>query len=120
MAPYRSIHNNADINMSSIFLAAMPTMLSLGTPLSAVELPPESPLWENGSPEHPIRLEVEEQVRCHKAQPGSPTRQNRAFSSVSSPTYSIHRPEKPNPFLDNAKSDKMVESNVVCDFSIEA
>jgi acetyl esterase/lipase len=74
----------------------MTTMLSLGTPLSAVELPPELPLWENGPPEHPMRLEVEEQVRSHKAQPGSPSGRNRAFSSVSTPTYSIHRPEEPN------------------------
>ncbi len=84
------------MNMSSIFLAALTATWFLGRPLSAVELPPELPLWENGSPEHPIPLEVEEQVRSHKAQSGSPTGQNRAFSSVSSPTYSIHRPEKPN------------------------
>ncbi len=83
--------------MSSIFLlAALMELLSLGTPLSAVELPPESPLWKNGPPEHPIRLEVEEQVRSHRSQPGSASGKNRAFSSVSTPTYSIHRPEKPN------------------------
>jgi acetyl esterase/lipase len=48
------------------------------------------------SPEHPIRLEVEEQVRSYESQPGSPTRKNRAFSGISSPTYSIHQPENPN------------------------
>jgi len=84
------------INTSPILLAALTALLSLGTPLSAVELPPEWPLWENGSPEHPIRLELEEQVRSNKSQPSSPTGQNRAFSSVSSPTYTIHRPDKPN------------------------
>ena len=97
MEPRRSVHNNADINMSLILrLAALTTLLSLATPLSAGEFPPDLPLWGDGSPEHPIRLELEEQVRSHKAQPGSLTGQNRAFSSVSSPTYSIHRPEKPN------------------------
>lgn len=84
------------MHKSSTLLAALIVLLAFGAPLQAAELPPESPLWANGSPEHPIRLEVEEQVRSHKAQPGSPTGQNRAFSSVSSPTYSIHRPEKPN------------------------
>ena len=96
MEPRRSVHNNADINMSPILLTALTTLLSLATPLSAVELPPATPLWENGSPEHSIRLEVEEQVRSNRAQPESPTGQNRAFSSVSSPTYCIHRPAKPN------------------------
>lgn len=96
MPPRQSTHKKVDA-MSSIFrFAAITALLSLGTPVSAVELPRDVPLWENGSPEHPIRLEVEEQVRSHKAQPGSPTGRNRAFSSVSSPTYSIHRPEKPN------------------------
>jgi acetyl esterase/lipase len=83
-------------NRPSILLLGAAATVLLGTPMSAVELPPDLPLWESGSPEHPIRLEVEEQVRSHQAQPGSPTGQNRAFSSVSTPTYSIHRPEKPN------------------------
>jgi len=96
MKRHRIGHIANTINISPILLAAMTTMLSLGTPLSAVELPPELPLWENGSPEHSMRLEVEEQVRSHKAQPGSPSGKNRAFSSVSTATYSIHRPEKPN------------------------
>ena len=96
MTPCRSIHNNAETTTSSILLAALTTLLSLGTPLSAVELPPESPLWGNGSPDQPIRHDVEEQVRSHKAAAGSPSGLNRAFSAVSSPTYSIHRPEKPN------------------------
>ena len=94
MTPCRSTHNNAETTTSLILLAALMTLLSLDTPLSAVELPPESPLWENGSPEHPIRLEVEEQVRSHKPRLDSPSGSNRVFSSVSSPTYSIHRPKK--------------------------
>ena len=96
MPPCQSTHNKADAMSSILRFAAITTILSLGTPLSAVELPPELPLWENGSPEHPMRLEVEAQVLSHKAQPGSPSGQNRAFSSVSSAAYSIHRPEKPN------------------------
>jgi len=89
-------HVGSTINISPILLTALTATLSIGTSVSAVELPPELPLLESGSPEHPIRLEVEQQVRSHKAQPGSPSGQNRAFSSVSSPTYTIHRPEKPS------------------------
>ena len=79
-----------------IFAAVFMTTLFVRSSCLAVELPPELPLWEKGSPDQPIRHEVEEQVRSHKAQPGSPSGLNRAFSSVSSPTYSIHRPENPN------------------------
>ena len=89
-------HHNSRIKTRSILLLGLAATVLLGKPLSAVELPPEMPLWKTESPEHPIRIEVEEQVRSHQAQPGSPTGQNRAFSSVSSPAYSIHRPEKPN------------------------
>jgi len=96
MPVHQSTHNIADAMSLILRLAAFTTLLSLATPLSAGELPPDLPLWGDGSPEHPIRLELEEQVRSHKAQPGSLTGQNRAFSSVSSPTYSLHRPEKPN------------------------
>lgn len=88
--------HNPGIKTPPILLYGLAVTVLLGKPLSAVELPPEMPLWENGRPEHSIRLDVEEQVRSHQAQPGSPTGQNRAFSSVSTPTYSIHRPEKPN------------------------
>jgi len=84
------------MNMSSTLLAAFVVTVSLATPLRSVELPPELPLWEKGSPDRTIRHDVEEQVRSHKAPPGSPSGLNRAFSSVSSPTYSIHRPRDPN------------------------
>jgi acetyl esterase/lipase len=78
-------------------LAAVFTTTLLSSSISpAIELPSELPLWEKGSPMEPMRHEVDEQVRLHKASNGSPTGQNRAFSSVSSPTYCIHRPEKPN------------------------
>jgi len=79
-----------------VLLAALTAVMSFGTVVSAVELPPELPLWSNGSPEYPIALELEEQVRSLKAQAGSLTGLNRALSNVSSPTYSVHRPEKPN------------------------
>ena len=96
MTWWQTNHHNPGIKTPSILLLGLAATALLGKPLSAVELPSEMPLWENGSPEYPIRLDVEEQVRSHKAQPGSPTGQNLAFSSVSLPTYSIHRPEKPN------------------------
>ena len=96
MTSWQTNHHNPGIKTTSILLLGLAATAILGRPLSAVELPPEMPLWENGSPEYPIRLEVEEQVRSHKTQPGSPTGQNRAFSSVSLPTHSVHRPEKPN------------------------
>ncbi len=96
MAWCRITHKNPRMNMSSILLAALTATLSLGTPLSASELPPELPLWDDRSPAHAFQRDDEEQVRSHKAQPSSPSGQNRAFSSVSSPTYSLHRPEKPN------------------------
>jgi hypothetical protein len=86
------------MNMSSILFTVFVVTLSLGTPLQAVDLPPELPLWEKGSPENAIRHDAEEKVRSHAAPPGSPSGLNRAFSSVSSPTYSIHRPENPNGF----------------------
>ncbi len=62
----------------------------------AAALPPEFPLWGKESPAHAFELDDNEQVRSHRAQQGSPSGMNRAFSSVSMPTYSIHKPEKPN------------------------
>jgi acetyl esterase/lipase len=79
-----------------INLAVFATTLSSGTSSRAGELPAEAPLWEKGSPEVAVRLDVKEQVRSLEAQPGSPSGLNRVFSSVSSPTYSIHRPLHPN------------------------
>jgi len=57
----------------------------------SADLPKERPLWEKP----PQASDVEETLRSHKA-PGSPTGMNRVFSSVSLPTYAIHRPDKPN------------------------
>lgn len=83
-------------NVLRILVAVSMTTLYVRSSCLAVELPPELPLWEKKSPDRQIRHEVEEQVRSYKAQPGSPSGLNRAFSSVASPTYSIHRPENPN------------------------
>ena len=58
----------------------------------AADLPPELPLGEKATAQEGPK----EQVRSLKAEPGSPSGLNRAFSSVSCPTYSIHRPAKPN------------------------
>ncbi|MHC4355557.1 MAG: alpha/beta hydrolase, partial [Planctomycetota bacterium] len=83
------------INHIMLF-AAFTTALSLGPPLQAVGLPPELPLWEKPPQNLVIRTDVKEQVRFNNARPGSPSGSNRVFSSVSSPTYSIHRPLNPN------------------------
>jgi len=79
-----------------IWFAAFVAALSSGLSLQAVDLPPELPLWKEGSPERAIQHDVKEQVRSHPARPGAPSESNRVFSSVSSPTYSIHRPRNPN------------------------
>jgi hypothetical protein len=84
------------MNVSSILLTKFVVSLALGTPLQAVDLPPELPLWEKPRGDYVVGEDVKEQVRSHKAPPGSPSGLNRAFSSVSSPTYSIHRPRNPN------------------------
>jgi len=96
MTPQLINYDNTGKNMSSIVLAAFALTLIVGTELRAVELPPELPLWEKPPSDYPIRQDVKEQVRSVPASPGSPSGLNRAFSSVSSPTYSIHRPRKPN------------------------
>jgi len=96
MAPQPSNYDNTGRNRSSIVLAAFALTLIVGTALRAVELPPELPLWDKPPSDYPIRQDVKEQVRSVPAPPGSPSGLNRAFSSVSSPTYSIHRPRNPN------------------------
>jgi len=74
----------------AVFLTALP--LTASRP--AGDLPEESPLWEK-PPEGSNGIDIKEKVRAYKT-PGSPTGVNRAFSSVSKPTYVIHRPAKPN------------------------
>ena len=82
--------------MSQTLLAAFIVSLSLGTTLQAVELPPELPLWEKPPSDDANRQDIQEQVRSATPRPESPTGMHRAFSSVTSPTYSIHRPRNPN------------------------
>ena len=96
MTAYRLDHQNDDMKRSPLFFAAFAVALLLGAPLSAEDLPREIPLWEQQPPGHPIRYDVEEQIRSPKPPSGSPSGPNRVFSFVSSPTYSIHRPEEPN------------------------
>ncbi|MBC8868964.1 MAG: alpha/beta hydrolase [Planctomycetes bacterium] len=96
MARYRIHSLRGRLSVLRILAAVFMTTLLFWSTSLAVEFPPELPLWEKGSPVEPIRHDVEEQVRSHKAPTGSPSGSNRAYSSVSSPTYSIHRPEKPN------------------------
>ena len=80
-------------------LAALAVALAasalFGPALQAAELPPELPLWPKPPQDYPNTGKIKEKVRSYKT-PGSPTGQNRAFSSVSAPTYSTHRPAKPN------------------------
>jgi hypothetical protein len=66
--------------MLSKVLAAFAVTLFAGTPLLALELPPELPLWEKGSPEHAVKGDVKEQVRSVAAPPSSLSGLNRAFN----------------------------------------
>ncbi len=75
------------MKMWIIILAGLLTTLSL----QAADLPREIPLWDDA----PQEYDVKEKLRSHKA-PKSPSGLNRAYSSVSLPTYSVHEPEEPN------------------------
>lgn len=59
-------------------------------------LPPERPLWEKLPAALMTRQNIQELERAHKARAGVLSGLNRVFSRVSRPTYSIHRPAKPN------------------------
>jgi len=96
MRPHEPHRANGRLGTWPALLVACLAASSLGPLLQAGELPPQVPLWEEGPPGHAIRHETQEQVRSHKAEPESPSGRNRAFSAVSSPTYSIHRPDRPN------------------------
>jgi acetyl esterase/lipase len=82
--------------MSRIAPALVAITLLLGTRMESADLPEESPLWQTPPPDPPVRTNVQEQVRNAEPPPGSPSGLNRVFSSVSVPTYSIHRPPNPN------------------------
>jgi len=89
---HRAIRTYDNVRSLQVLIA----MLSLTASLQAVDLPPELPLWDKPRLDYPNRDNIKEQMRTYKARPGAPSESNRVFSSVSSPTYSIHRPEKPN------------------------
>jgi len=82
--------------MARVLLVALIVSLPFTPALTAADPPPELALWKNAPPGSTGEPDVKEKVRSHKAQRGSPSGRNRAFSSVSKPTYSIHRPKKPN------------------------
>jgi len=84
------------MSQSKLIQRALTVGLALATWLQAADLPPELPLWERPPVATPTQANVQEQVRSLKPPPGSPSGLNRAFSSVSLPTYSIHRPRNPN------------------------
>lgn len=58
MKPHRINHINGGMNMSQILLAVFVATVSLGTPLQAVDLPPELPLWEKPPLDYAIRHDV--------------------------------------------------------------
>lgn len=80
----------------SLLILVIGMMLSLVPALQATDLPPELPLWETPPKDYVVETDVKEQVRSNQAEPGSLSGANRVFSSISSPTYSIHRPKNPN------------------------
>ncbi|NJK94259.1 MAG: alpha/beta hydrolase [Bacteroidales bacterium] len=69
--------------------------LSLISTLVFAQLPLEKHLWSNGISNNPVKYKEEKQ-RTSDVQPGSPSGLNRVFSCVSTPTYIIHKPQKPN------------------------
>ncbi len=80
----------------SMLLVTFAAAVLTATGVFAAELPPELPLWDEHVPLHAFPPDGEERMRSANVRPGSPSGSNRVFSLVSSPTYSIHRPKKPN------------------------
>ena len=96
MRRHRIAYVNGGGAISNVLLAGVFAVLSLEPCVQAVDLPAELPLWENLPSDQTIRTDVKEQVRVNRPRRGAPSGSNRVFSSVSSPTYSIHRPRNPN------------------------
>ncbi len=96
MTTQRINPTHGSMNMSQVLLALFVVNLFLSTTLSAGELPQELPLWEKPPSDYVNRQGVQEQVRSATPRPESPSGMHRAFSLVSSPTYSIHRPKTRN------------------------
>jgi acetyl esterase/lipase len=55
----------------------------------------EQPLWPNGIENNPVKYS-EEKMRTSDVRVSSISKQNRVFSCVSNPVYTIVKPEKPN------------------------
>ena len=77
------------------FLAPLMVTLAMPVVLSAAELPPEVPLWQERPP-YEVRSHEKEQLRRYDARTDSPSGLNRVYSRVSRATYSLHRPKHPN------------------------
>ncbi|MDP6525607.1 MAG: alpha/beta hydrolase [Kiritimatiellia bacterium] len=84
------------IHHSLIAVVVAILMHCLGSFLPAADLPPERPLWDKPPERYADVPVVEERLRALKAHPKAPSLSNRVYNSVSLPTYSIHRPKKPN------------------------
>jgi acetyl esterase/lipase len=86
------------MRIALVALGLLTTFLcdAVGQDAKAVELPEELSLWEKPPSDYVIRPAIQEQVRSANPRPESPTGMHRAFSSVTSPTYSIHRPQNQN------------------------
>ncbi len=91
MRTHRTNHTNTSRSTGRALLGLLVVVLAMASRLLGAELPPETPLWDKP----PQKTNVKEKVRTFKS-PRTPTGLNRAFSSVSKPTYVIHRPAKPN------------------------
>jgi len=61
--------------------------------LTNAQSPKELPLWPEGIPNNPVKY-AEEKVRNNDAAGTSPSKQNRVFSQVSEPTYSLFQAKK--------------------------
>ena len=84
------------MNKSSIPWVALLVVLWPSAVCTAADLPPELPLWPDGPPGEAIPHEGEQKLRSHRVRPSSLSGSNRVYSNVSTATYSIHRPAKPN------------------------
>ena len=92
----RLVRDNWAMKILPPLFIAIAIAMFFAVSVQAADLPPESPLWATTPARHAIRYDRPEQVRAPDPPPGSPSGQNRVFSYISTPTYSIHRPDKPN------------------------
>jgi len=86
--------NPCPIEYRNVFIRELEPDVPVPVPIAT--LPQELPLWGKDTPAHAFDLATKEQVRSHRAKAGALSGRNRAFSSVSMPTYSIHQPARPS------------------------